>query len=112
MSDLRITAIGVDSGGRPEKPEQSGRAIYRAVELVPIIERGVIDVLIEPHPDDFVDDKFACCIQSRPPTRWIALPPNGFGTSPTCQTGRCTCTARRREVKRAGRELDRRGSVR
>jgi myo-inositol catabolism protein IolH len=53
-------AIQTEFSGRPEKPEESERAFYRSMEeLLPIIEREGIDVRIDPHPDDFVEDGLA-----------------------------------------------------
>jgi myo-inositol catabolism protein IolH len=58
--DLRVKVMNTEFSGRPEKPEESERAFYRSMEeLVPIIEREGIDVLIDPHPDDFVEDGLA-----------------------------------------------------
>ncbi|MGY1901098.1 sugar phosphate isomerase/epimerase family protein [Nocardia gipuzkoensis] len=55
--DLGVNRINTEFSGRPEKAEESERAFYRSMEeLVPIIEREGIDVLIDPHPDDFVED--------------------------------------------------------
>lgn len=55
--DLEVNVINTEFSGRPEKPEESERAFFRSMEeLVPIIEREGIDVRIDPHPDDFVED--------------------------------------------------------
>lgn len=55
--DLGCTVIGTEFSGRPERPEESEAAFYRSMEeLLPIIEREGITVLIDPHPDDFVED--------------------------------------------------------
>lgn len=55
--DLGVNVMNTEFSGRPEKAEESERAFYRSMEvLVPIIEREGIDVLIDPHPDDFVED--------------------------------------------------------
>ena len=41
----------------PERAEESERAFFRSMEeLLPIFEREGIDVRIDPHPDDFVED--------------------------------------------------------
>ena len=55
--DLGVNVINTEFSGRPEKPEESERAFFRSMEeLVPIFEREGIDVRIDPHPDDFVED--------------------------------------------------------
>lgn len=55
--DLGVKTMNTEFSGRPEKAEESERAFYRSMEeLLPIIEREGIDVLIDPHPDDFVED--------------------------------------------------------
>nr|WP_296772692.1 sugar phosphate isomerase/epimerase [Rhodococcus sp. (in: high G+C Gram-positive bacteria)] len=58
--DLGVNVMNTEFSGRPEKAEESERAFYRSMEeLVPIIEREGIDVRIDPHPDDFVEDGLA-----------------------------------------------------
>ncbi len=58
--DLGVNVMNTEFSGRPEKAEESERAFYRSMEeLLPIIEREGIDVLIDPHPDDFVEDGLA-----------------------------------------------------
>lgn len=58
--DLGVNVMNTEFSGRPEKPEESERAFYRSMEeLVPIIEREGIDVRIDPHPDDFVENGLA-----------------------------------------------------
>ena len=55
--DLGVSMINTEFSGRPERAEESERAFYRSMEeLLPIIEREGIDLLIDPHPDDFVED--------------------------------------------------------
>jgi len=55
--DLGVKTMNTEFSGRPEKAEESERAFYRSMEeLVPIIEREGLDILIDPHPDDFVED--------------------------------------------------------
>ncbi|MET0196068.1 MAG: sugar phosphate isomerase/epimerase family protein, partial [Rhodococcus fascians] len=55
--DLGVNVMNTEFSGRPEKAEESERAFYRSMEeLVPIVEREGIDVRIDPHPDDFVED--------------------------------------------------------
>lgn len=55
--DLGVTVIGTEFSGRPERSEDSEAAFFKTMEeLLPIIEREGIDLLIDPHPDDFVED--------------------------------------------------------
>lgn len=55
--DLGCRVIGTEFSGRPERSEESEAAFYRSMEhLLPVIEREGIDLLIDPHPDDFVED--------------------------------------------------------
>ncbi|MEE2523240.1 sugar phosphate isomerase/epimerase [Pseudarthrobacter sp. J75] len=58
--DLGVSTMNTEFSGRPEKAEESERAFYRSMEeLLPIIEREGMDILIDPHPDDFVEDGLA-----------------------------------------------------
>ncbi len=55
--DLGVNVINTEFSGRPEKAEESERAFFRSMEeLLPLIEREGLDVRIDPHPDDFVED--------------------------------------------------------
>ena len=55
--DLDVRVIGTEFSGRPELPEESEAAFLRSMEeLLPIVEREGIDLRIDPHPDDFVED--------------------------------------------------------
>ncbi len=55
--DLGVNVINTEFSGRPERAEESERAFFRSMEeLVPVFEREGIDVRIDPHPDDFVED--------------------------------------------------------
>ena len=54
---LGVGVINTEFSGRPELQEESERQFYWSMEeLLPIIEREGIQVLIDPHPDDFVED--------------------------------------------------------
>jgi len=58
--DLGVDTMNTEFNGRPELAEQSERAFYRSMEeLLPLIEREGMTVLIDPHPDDFVEDGLA-----------------------------------------------------
>ena len=51
------TPINTEFCGRPERAEESEAQFYRSMEeLLPIIEDAGMRVLIDPHPDDFVED--------------------------------------------------------
>lgn len=59
-ADLGVNTMGTEFNGRPERAEESERAFYRSMEeLVPIIEKEGINVFIDPHPDDFVENGLA-----------------------------------------------------
>ncbi|MCU1529230.1 MAG: protein iolH [Frondihabitans sp.] len=54
---LGVTRINTEFSGRPELQEESERAFYWSMEeLLPLFDREGIRVLIDPHPDDFVED--------------------------------------------------------
>ena len=54
---LGVNVMNTEFSGRPEQAEKSEDSFYRSMEeLLPIIEREGIDVRIDPHPDDFVED--------------------------------------------------------
>jgi myo-inositol catabolism protein IolH len=58
--ELGVDTMNTEFSGRPERAEESERAFYRSMEeLVPIIEKEGLRVLIDPHPDDFVEDGLA-----------------------------------------------------
>jgi myo-inositol catabolism protein IolH len=54
---LGVDTINTEFSGRPERAEESEAQFYWAMEeLLPIIEDADLRVLIDPHPDDFVED--------------------------------------------------------
>lgn len=54
---LGVDLINTEFSGRPELQEESERSFYQSMEeLLPLFEREGIRVLIDPHPDDFVED--------------------------------------------------------
>ena len=58
--ELGVDTIGTEFNGRPERAEESERAFFRSMEeLLPIIEKEGINVFIDPHPDDFVENGLA-----------------------------------------------------
>ncbi|MDR1187865.1 MAG: sugar phosphate isomerase/epimerase [Bifidobacteriaceae bacterium] len=54
---LGVNVINTEFSGDPSDPERSEDAFYASMEeLLPIIEREGLDVRIDPHPGDFVED--------------------------------------------------------
>jgi myo-inositol catabolism protein IolH len=54
---LGVGVVNTEFSGRPEQSEESERQFYWSMEeLLPIIEREGLQVYIDPHPDDFVED--------------------------------------------------------
>lgn len=81
--DLGVNVINTEFSGRPEKPEESERAFFRSMEeLVPIFEREGIDVLIDPHPDDFVEDG----LEALRIIRGVNSPTSAWCTSPATRS--------------------------
>jgi myo-inositol catabolism protein IolH len=55
--DLGVDTINTEFNGRPEAPETAEAQFLRSLdELLPIFEREGLQLIIEPHPDDFVED--------------------------------------------------------
>jgi myo-inositol catabolism protein IolH len=55
--ELGVTVMNSEFNGRPERLEISEAMFWRSMEeLLPIFEREGIQLRIEPHPDDFVED--------------------------------------------------------
>jgi myo-inositol catabolism protein IolH len=55
--ELDVRVINTEFSGRPEAAEHSEAAFYRSwEELLPLVEREGLQVNIDPHPDDFVED--------------------------------------------------------
>ena len=55
--DLGVDTINTEFNGRPEAAEHAEAQFLRSMdELVPIFEREGIALVLEPHPDDFVED--------------------------------------------------------
>jgi len=56
-AQLEIPVINTEFSGRPERSEQSEASFYRSMEeLLPVLETEGIQLNIDPHPDDFVED--------------------------------------------------------
>lgn len=55
--ELGVPVINTEFSGRPERSEESEAAFYRSMEtLLPVIEREGVQLNLDPHPDDFVED--------------------------------------------------------
>ena len=55
--DLGVEIINTEFNGRPEAPETAEAQFLKSMdELLPIFEREGLQLIIEPHPDDFVED--------------------------------------------------------
>ena len=55
--DLGVEVINSEFNGRPEAPETAEAHFLKSMdELLPIFEREGLQLIIEPHPDDFIED--------------------------------------------------------
>ena len=55
--ELGIPVINTEFSGRPDRSEDSEAAFYRSMEeLLPLVESEGLQLNIDPHPDDFVED--------------------------------------------------------
>jgi myo-inositol catabolism protein IolH len=55
--DLGVEVMNSEFNGRPEAPELAESQFLRSMdELAPVFEREGIALVLEPHPDDFVED--------------------------------------------------------
>jgi myo-inositol catabolism protein IolH len=55
--ELGVPVMNSEFNGRPERPEISEAMFWRSLdELLPVFEREGIELRLEPHPDDFVED--------------------------------------------------------
>jgi myo-inositol catabolism protein IolH len=58
--DLGVTVMNSEFNGRPEKSGESEAQFWRSLEeLLPVFEREGVRLVLEPHPDDFVEDGIA-----------------------------------------------------
>jgi myo-inositol catabolism protein IolH len=56
-AELGCGVMNSEFNGRPEQPERSEAQFWRSMEeLLPVFEREGIELRLEPHPDDFVED--------------------------------------------------------
>ena len=86
--------------GRPERSRESEGQFWRSMEeLLPIFEREGIQLRLEPHPDDFIEDgreavdmvrgidspqRHASSTARRTPSTWAATWPGSWSTPATC----------------------------
>ncbi|SEQ00400.1 sugar phosphate isomerase/epimerase family protein [Microlunatus flavus] len=55
--DLEVDVLNSEFNGRPEDPETAEAMFLRSMdELLPILEREGVQLVLEPHPDDFIED--------------------------------------------------------
>jgi myo-inositol catabolism protein IolH len=55
--DLEVEVLNSEFNGRPEDPETAEAMFLRSMdELLPILEREDVQLILEPHPDDFIED--------------------------------------------------------
>ena len=55
--DLGVDVLNSEFNGRPEDPETAEAMFLRSMdELLPVLEREGVSLVLEPHPDDFVED--------------------------------------------------------
>ena len=58
--DLGVTVMNSEFNGRPEKGPESEAQFWRSMEeLLPVFEREGVRLVLEPHPDDFIEDGLA-----------------------------------------------------
>jgi myo-inositol catabolism protein IolH len=58
--DLGVDVMNSEFNGRPSHPGESEAQFWRSLEeLLPIFEREGVRLVLEPHPDDFVEDGIA-----------------------------------------------------
>jgi myo-inositol catabolism protein IolH len=56
-TQLGCTVMNSEFNGRPEQAARSEAQFYRSMEeLLPVFEREGVELRLEPHPDDFVED--------------------------------------------------------
>jgi myo-inositol catabolism protein IolH len=58
--ELGVTVMNSEFNGRPEAAPESEAQFWRSIEeLLPVFEREGVRLVLEPHPDDFVEDGIA-----------------------------------------------------
>jgi len=73
--DLGVEVMNSEFNGRPEAPETAEGQFLRSLdELIPVFEREGVQLVLEPHPDDFVEDGHAALNLIRGLNRdWISF---------------------------------------
>jgi myo-inositol catabolism protein IolH len=55
--DLGVDVMNTEFNGRPEAADDSEALFWRSMEdLLPVFERESVRLVLEPHPDDFIED--------------------------------------------------------
>jgi myo-inositol catabolism protein IolH len=58
--DLGVSVMNSEFNGRPEQAARSESQFWRSMEdLLPVFEREGVRLVLEPHPDDFIEDGIA-----------------------------------------------------
>lgn len=58
--ELGCQVMNSEFNGRPEQPDASEALFWRSMEdLLPVFERERVELRLEPHPDDFIEDGHA-----------------------------------------------------
>ncbi|MCU7725022.1 sugar phosphate isomerase/epimerase [Actinoplanes sp. KI2] len=58
--DLGVDVMNSEFNGRPDRPDESEAQFWRSIEeLLPMFQREGVRLVLEPHPDDFVEDGIA-----------------------------------------------------
>ncbi|NAZ75005.1 TIM barrel protein [Kineococcus sp. T13] len=58
-TELGVPVVQSEFNGRPELPEASEARFFDSLEeLLPVLESEGVELRLEPHPDDFVEDGF------------------------------------------------------
>lgn len=81
--ELGLKQVSSEFSGRPEKRERSDYAFWRSMEkIVPMLDRYDIDLALDPHPGDFVEDGFVALSMIRamnsPRVKFLYSTPHTF----------------------------------
>jgi myo-inositol catabolism protein IolH len=72
--DLGVEVINSEFSGRPEAAETAEAHFLKSMdELLPIFEREGLQLIIEPHPDDFIEDGLEALNMIRGNKDWIGF---------------------------------------
>jgi myo-inositol catabolism protein IolH len=73
--DLGVDTMNSEFNGRPEAAEHAESQFLRSMdELIPVFEREGVKLVLEPHPDDFIEDGHAAVDLVRGLNRdWISF---------------------------------------